>query len=125
MTDLDSELARRFADLARSDEEAAPSFRTVLGRRTPVRRSLVRPFLAAAAVAVAISIGASLLWISRAARVPSTPAIADWRSPTSSLLQTPGRELLESAPDLGAPDLAPPAGPVTTKSTPLPKGASS
>ena len=31
---------------------------------------------------------------------PAAPSISTWRAPTDFLLQTPGRELLDSVPDL-------------------------
>lgn len=130
--DLERELARRFADLARSDEAWAPGFENFVERdRTSARsHSSVRSFALAAAVAAAVSIGASFLWISRAVRQEPAPAVtlADWRSPTSALLDTPGRDLLEGAPDLGleSPEaLAPPRPSATPSSSKRPKGASS
>jgi hypothetical protein len=60
--------------------------------------------LATAGVVCAVVVGA-VAWpqIKKLWEVPETPAISitTWRSPTDSLLQTPGNELLERVPKVG------------------------
>ena len=125
---LDRDLARRFAELARADEASAPGFRAVLRRAPTAPHSIVRSFALAVAVAAAVSLGASVLWISRAARERpiSAAPLAEWQSPTSALLETPGRDLLASTPDLGvSEDGSASPVPAKTPSAVHSKGASS
>jgi len=139
--EIDRELARRFADLARSDERTAPGFGSVLERASaPVRAHPRLP----AAVAAAVSIAAitSILWIQRSRRqeAPADPiasasiasaSLSAWRSPTSALLETPGRDLLQGTPALAIPPAASPESFPSTPSAPararrpLSKGAAS
>jgi len=136
--DLDRELARRFADLKRSDAAAAPSLREVLDR--PIRRGLDarRPRRAIAlqlAAALALLLAAFYVARPSSSGARRRSAIAAWRSPTASLLETPGREILVSTPVFG--DSAPgwsegPARPSAASPDPslsppqpLEKGASS
>jgi hypothetical protein len=139
--DIDRELSRRFADLARSDEETAPGFDWLRGRTSRLVHSPVPAGPRVAAVAAALSIAAlaltSVLWIQRTRRHEphkasiATPvsiaSISAWRSPTSALLETPGLDLLQSTPELGAPKDFPtspvPAAPTAPPSPP--KGAAS
>lgn len=102
--DEDREITRLLGELRRSDEAAAPDFRSVLARARVsrvTRRSAWR--LAAIAVTLVVVAGALLL-----ARRPDSEAdlqaaaqtIVGWKAPTDSLLRTPGSELLRSTPRL-------------------------
>src|SRR5579864_7592926 len=140
----DLELARLFEELRREDELRVPPFRRILERGAAPRSRRVRwAPIAPAAVAVVVLVAAAVLLVRPNAlrREPPPPAsaIAEWRSPTDSLLETPGSELLETAPDFaitapewatatgGAPpaSLSPHRTPSPFRSNPLVKGATS
>ncbi len=108
--DSDLDLARRFAETRRADESAAPVLRELLARRRPVRarRSPGRR-LALAAALVFVAAAAALLLRPRppvggamaAGDLPPAAArLAAWKSPTASLLRTPGAELWARVPAL-------------------------
>ncbi|HEY6051511.1 MAG TPA: hypothetical protein VIZ58_09705 [Thermoanaerobaculia bacterium] len=135
---LDRELARRFEELRRADDPRTPSFRGVLERaRRPdgsIRRR--RPALLLAGAAAAVLLLAALLL--RPGRGPagssgavSGGAIAEWKSPTDSLLETPGNELYGELPPAAPPipdwalDLERRSPGAAAPSTPARKGASS
>jgi hypothetical protein len=127
---IDRELARRFADLARSDEQSAPGFESVLGRDRVRVRSRVPVLARTAAVAAALSIVAfaSVLWIQQSRRHElAAVSVTAWRSPTAALLETPGLDLLQSTPELGAPkdSATSPVPAAPTASPSPPKGAAS
>lgn len=100
----DSQLREYFASLRRAEEARIPSFEQVVGRarRRPAqqfrRRAVAGPVLLAAAAAIAF-------WASNphppAAIHSTAPMLADWRAPTDFLLDTPGRELLNTIPEVG------------------------
>jgi hypothetical protein len=102
--DDEADLRAAFAVVRSEDAAAAPSYEAVLAasRRIPQRR---RPWLvpaltgtmAAAVVAVA------LVAVTRRPepRLPSPVSIEEWTAPTDFLLETPGRELLETVPNIG------------------------
>jgi hypothetical protein len=102
--DDDRELRERFAALRREDEAGAPALERLLARARPRAGTgkealrLGRPALALAAAA-AVFLGIALLDPRKPP--PSLPSITEWRSPTDFLLQTPGREVLESLPRFG------------------------
>jgi hypothetical protein len=117
----DSSLREQFAALRRSDAERTPSFERVLARTRRQSPRLVGG-LALAASAVIAAVAVSLFWFPRHPGSHSaetdTPMLADWRAPTDFLLDTPGRALLTTIPDLGhsaAPllDPFPPIGMIT------------
>jgi hypothetical protein len=103
---LDRELARRFQELRRGDEAAAPDLDRLLDR--PRRGRTSRRRLAFAA-AVVVLLAAALLFRraappgSRDALPPAAASLAAWRSPTGSLLHTPGAELWARVPALVPP----------------------
>lgn len=96
----DRDIRESFAQLRRDDERQAPSF--VKTWEAAAARTGKRPALALAAAAIVLIAGA--LWIV-APQQPARPAAAlsQWRSPTASLLETPGRQLLRTTPRLGEP----------------------
>ena len=88
----DASLRDAFAELRAQETARAPRFDR-LWRPPAARRPLV-----AWTFAVMILIVASLmLWPRRSEK----PSITAWHAPTDFLLATPGRELLQSTPDLG------------------------
>jgi hypothetical protein len=104
----DEALRSAFAELRVADERSAPSFEDVLSRRASRA-----PFVGAAAarrlaVAAGLVLAAGLTYHAigvRAARltVPrEVIALSAWRPGTDVLLDTPGRNLLRHAPQLGA-----------------------
>jgi hypothetical protein len=104
--DDDTELAEAFTALRREEEEQCPSFAEVRRRaQTRSRRSVVRRRALVAAAAVAgIAIALLAAWIGLRTEEPPrqpVPSIAEWRSPTGILLETPGREILSAPSGLG------------------------
>ena len=105
----DTELRRLFRELARTDETSAPSFRELRARaRTSDlggRRNRSVRLVAALALVGALAVALSLLFPPRGARpgevVTGSLSLSSWSAPTDFLLETPGRELLDSAPRIG------------------------
>jgi hypothetical protein len=96
----DDMLRRRFAMLRREDEQQAPEFGRLWHGRADARRRQTRWFMAAACVLVALA----LLWRRSAQRHPDDKTVAsitEWKAPTDFLLETPGRELLRTVPEIG------------------------
>jgi hypothetical protein len=96
----DHELRARFDELRAADEQGAPGFGAVLARarfaapdRTQRRRRRRLGVALSIAAAIVLAVG-----ISRTSRRRSFVAqpLSTWRSPTASLLRTPGLELLAS-----------------------------
>jgi hypothetical protein len=109
--DDETDFREGFAALRGEDSAKTPAFETLLagaaagrgrGRRLPRWGGLLA---AASLVAAALAAVAVL----RPPRTPSRAAsIEEWTAPTDFLLRTPGREILETVPRIGArPDLAP------------------
>jgi hypothetical protein len=140
--DLDRDLARRFADLRADDDLRTPSLSRVLARaprpgatiRIRIRRRrLVFLFGAAAAAAVL-----AVFLLRRASEPAASPAafsaaIAEWKSPTESLLDTPGSELYGEPPPAAQPipdwirsfERVSPGAPSPAPSMPARKGVAS
>ena len=135
--DLDRELGRRLRELRAGDEASAPEFRAVLARlrgdRAPRRRWRVALVLGTAVAAAAFAM--FLLRPSRerdaVAGANAAGAIAEWKSPTGSLLETPGDELYREPPPAAEPlprwilELESPSPGALAPSTPVRKGVSS
>jgi hypothetical protein len=85
----DDQLHDAFAELRRVETARTPPFR-MLGRQEQ------RPYLRFAFAVVLLIV----LAIVMVPRRPPAPSISEWKAPTDFLLQTPGRELLASLPDL-------------------------
>jgi len=111
MTGNDQDLRDRFAALRRLEETRAPGFAAMLkpSMRRVRRRTPATALAAAACLALTL---AALLWLGRGFwnrefgrphREQGTPiaSITTWKSPTDFLLQTPGRAMLRTMPDLG------------------------
>jgi hypothetical protein len=100
----DSDLRERFASLRRSDAASAPSFERAIG--VARRRSNDAGWRVAIAACILVAAAAVvILRVSHPPEAPTTraaaPTLADWRAPTDFLLDTPGRELLHTIPDVG------------------------
>ena len=100
----DSDLRRQFASLRRAESASVPSFERVIG--IAKRRSSGPGWrIAGAACLLMMVMGGVIFRASRPPEAPTTgvsvPTLADWRAPTDFLLDTPGRELLHTIPDLG------------------------
>jgi hypothetical protein len=122
----DSKLRKLFASLRRADAVRTPTFERVLSRTRPPEHG-VRGLAAAAPLGLAATLGLAAV-IAAIVRLPhrhaspairaAAPMLADWRAPTDFLLDTPGRALLDTVPELGvvpAPRLDPSSPPSTHK----------
>jgi len=116
--------------LRREEEARAPEFSALAAPGRSQGRPLWSGRVVAASVCVA-AITAAGLWLETALHrphaEPATPvaSIAGWKPPTDFLLETPGRELLQTVPVIGAlPEYAKAAAPhhkgVQVKKTVLP-----
>jgi hypothetical protein len=94
----DDELRQHFQSLKQQDEQRAPAFRRpsqTAGRWRPNYRFVALALILLAGIAFTI------------ARRRSTPdetviaQLSQWRSPTRSLLRTPGSQLLQTLPNFG------------------------
>jgi hypothetical protein len=100
-SDSDDTLRRRFAVLRREEEQSAPEFSRLWQVRAGARRRQTRWFMAAGCVLIALL---ALLWMHSVQRGPQEKTIASitqWKAPTDFLLETPGRELLSTVPEIG------------------------
>jgi hypothetical protein len=94
---VDRDLKQRFDALRRADAAAAPDFEAIVRRPVTRRRPVAfRAVLVAATVLAAIG-GVRLATRPTRADIPS---VMTWRSPTATLLRTPGQELLHDIPTL-------------------------
>ena len=106
MMNGDEDLRSRFDALRQLDGAAVPAVDAILARRAVrrPRRVAVTAMVAAAAI-VLLAVGVRFA-ASRPADTISVesgePSLLAWRSPTASLLQTPGSELLLDMPSLGS-----------------------
>lgn len=98
----DRDLRDRFAALRQEEEAQAPMFALpsprALGRRwTPGLMPIAE---CALAIAAAIFV---LRFVALEPRRPSAPvaSLTEWRAPTDFLLETPGREFLNTVPAIG------------------------
>lgn len=99
--DSDDGLRHRFAVLRREEEQHAPKFAALWKARPGARRRQVRWFAAAACALIALL---AFLWIRLVERPPeeiTAASITEWKAPTDFLLETPGRELLRTVPEIG------------------------
>jgi hypothetical protein len=91
----DDLLRQAFAELRRVEAEQAPKFHgphvePALSRlRSRLRVGSTLAFVVVLLIIVVLSF-----------RRPPEPSISAWKAPTDFLLATPGRELLQSTPDL-------------------------
>jgi len=97
----DSDLRTHFANLREEDQSTAPPFgRTVAASAFSRRRSSLRIALAVMPV-LAIAVMLAVRAHHSTDAVPRE--LATWSSPTSFLLETPGKQLLNQTPRLGEP----------------------
>jgi hypothetical protein len=87
----DNSLRNLFAELRRAETGSVPPFRVHPPRRVARLRYAFAAVVLLIVIAVAIVPHHS---------TPPQPSITAWRAPTDFLLQTPGRELLNTVPDL-------------------------
>lgn len=97
MTERDEDLGKRFAELRNRDLARTPSYESVVGGAARRRRTAPVPWLAAAVVIVLV--GAGVFW-SRGRREPQDSWLANWRSPTASLLQAAGTDVVSKVPSV-------------------------
>ncbi len=99
------ELGRLLQELQRQDEASAPSFRDVLRRPDRVRSNALPQRLALGVLTVSVLAAMGVIFLIRRpapeGRPPVPETISEWKSPTDSLLRTPGWELLDSIPSIG------------------------
>ena len=97
----DSRLRRHFANLREEDRSAAPPFGRIAAAAAFSRRGYSLRIALAAIPVLAIAV----MLVVRTHR--STDVVrrelAAWSSPTASLLETPGKQLLNQTPRLGEP----------------------
>jgi len=112
MNSDDRDLHEAFATLRREEEAQVPIFSLAFeAERNQRRRRLPGKLIAwSATVAATIAIA---LWMLPGSRAPyqehariQTASITTWKPPTDFLLNTPGRELLQDVPAIGAWDSA-------------------
>jgi hypothetical protein len=89
----DDDLRDAFVRLREADSRAIPPFR--------VRTSAGRPMRLAVAAAMLLLV-VSVVWLTRPQHHEplTTSSLSTWQAPTDFLLDTPGRELLNSTPQL-------------------------
>ena len=97
----DTALRKRFASLRQEEQQHIPAFASQWGRRSRVQRSKGLWF-AAAGCALIVVIAILLLRSERTNRNEvSMVEITEWKAPTDFLLETPGREILQTVPEIG------------------------
>jgi hypothetical protein len=97
----DNTLRRRFAALRREEDQQTPEFALLWQAGAGARRPQARWFAAAACALIALL---AFLWIRSVQRRPddkTVASISEWKAPTDFLLETPGRELLRTVPEIG------------------------
>jgi hypothetical protein len=103
--DQDKDLRGRFAALR--SEEAAHSPQFALPESGKIHPQLwrwgyIRLTTAACVVAMAVVIGLRLVPRKPQRNTTSVASLTEWKAPTDFLLETPGRELLQTVPVIGA-----------------------
>ena len=96
----DDELRGCFTVLRCEEEQSVPKFASLWGGRSRIQRGKGLWFAAAACALIAV--GAILLLRSeRNKNEVSMVSIMEWKAPTDFLLETPGREILQTVPEIG------------------------
>ncbi len=101
LPDGDDALRDRFAALRREEERQAPEFASLWPGRARAPRGKTRWLVAAVCALIVV---AAVLWLRSAGRKPadvSVVSLTEWKAPTDFLLETPGRELLRTVPEIG------------------------
>jgi hypothetical protein len=102
----DHDLRARFAELRRAEAERAPEWLWPLAGGGGRKRRWLVARVVAVAVCVVVVLGAGW-WLRMVLPHPRTEtngtvaSIAEWKSPTDFLLETPGRNLLQTVPAIG------------------------
>ncbi|HEV8658877.1 MAG TPA: hypothetical protein VGS96_09610 [Thermoanaerobaculia bacterium] len=91
----DDDLRTAFAQLRESESKDVPPFLSGVPVPSPARHNLRLAFVAALLVLL-VAVG----YFGRKREVMTTTSISTWRAPTDFLLRTPGRELIDSVPQL-------------------------
>jgi hypothetical protein len=97
----DDMLRRGFATLRREEDQHAPEFARLWQAGTGARRRQTGWFVAIACALIALL---AFLWIrsvQRRSDDKTVASITEWKAPTDFLLETPGRELLRTVPQIG------------------------
>lgn len=100
-SDSDDMLRRRFAALRREEDQQAPEFARLWQTGPGARRRQARWLVVTACALIALL---AFLWIrsaQRRAEEKTVASITEWKAPTDFLLETPGRELLRTVPQIG------------------------
>lgn len=102
--DDDTDLRAAFEVLRRGDAAGAPSFQALLeeaSRRAHRRRPWLVPAVTWGVAAAALTVAIVTVARRSEPRLPPSVSIEQWIAPTDFLLETPGRELLETVPRIG------------------------
>ena len=94
-------LRNRFVSLRQQEQQRVPAFVSLWGRKSPVQRRKGLWLVAAACALIAVA--ATLLLRSERPNREEvlTVSITEWKAPTDFLLETPGREILQTVPEIG------------------------
>lgn len=97
----DDELRGRFTVLRREEEQSVPVFASLWRSRT--RAPLGKGSWLVASTCALIVLAAILLLRSERpnSKEVSMVSITEWKAPTDFLLETPGREILQTVPEIG------------------------
>jgi len=97
----DSALHNLFARMRQEDQQYIPVFASLWGGRTRAPRGKALWFVAATCLLIAVA-AIFLLRFERPKREQvSMASITEWKAPTDFLLETPGREMLRTVPEIG------------------------
>jgi hypothetical protein len=98
----DGDLHSLFATMRQEEQQHIPVFASLWGARTRAPRGKVLWFVAATCTLIAVA-AIFLLRLERPKREEvSMASITEWKAPTDFLLETPGREMLRTVPEIGA-----------------------
>jgi hypothetical protein len=104
--DDEADLRAAFAGMRREDAAGAPAFEAVVTAASrgvaKRRRPWLVPTLTGTVAAAALAVAVTAVLRRPEPRIPATRTIEEWIAPTDFLLETPGRELLETVPEIGA-----------------------
>jgi hypothetical protein len=98
----DGVLRNRFAKLRQEEQQHIPAFASPWGGRMHAPRGKALWFVAATCLLIAVA-AIFLLRLEQPKREEASMAsITEWQAPTDFLLETPGREMLRTVPEIGA-----------------------
>jgi hypothetical protein len=106
MIEDDPDLRHQFTALRNEEQTRTPEFVDLLHRENVRPRSKSFSRLIAASALLAVTI-ASIFWIRPALHAlhrdagKAVVSITEWKSPTAFLLDTPGRDILQTVPRIG------------------------